>query len=723
MRSGTLTIYSASAGSGKTYKLTGIYLAKLFNSRFGYRKILAVTFTNKATAEMKNRILDQLYKLASGEDTTYLNDLIKSTSKTEFQIREEAKEILDAILNDFSRFSVSTIDSFFQKIIRAFARDIGLHSGFETEIDHTAFLSLAVDEMIASASENELLRKWLTDYAKSNISDGKNWNLKGEITRLAGELFKENFKMLSATEKSKLEDKDFLVKYLGDMNSISSSFERELKSFGKKCQGICSEFALEDEMFFQKGRGIPSFIRALSKGEIKSPNQSVRNIFSDPPKWSTGKIVAPLQEAINSGLETTLKEAVIYYDSNILNYKTATTIRSNIFALGILSDVLRHVRQITSVENSFLLSDAGEMLHLITENDQAPFIYEKVGNRFENFMIDEFQDTSILQWNNFRMLIENSMAEGFDNVVVGDIKQSIYRWRNSDWRILGNLLKNQAKNERIKSVPLTTNWRSRSNIIKFNNTIFSIIPGQLDEEFQSENLPISFSELFAEAVQEDPGKKEGGYIKLEFIEGDENEDWINIVLKRLPSVIENFQDNGYKASDIGVLVRNNKEGSVVLKAITDYSNSCSEQKKAIYNYDIVSNESLLLSQSYVINFIIAALNVLNDKSDMINRARMLRLFLLATGRSDAEKVELINGGLDGKMKMYFPQEYEDFLDNLLQLPLFEISESIIRFFGLGKLSCNVGYLTAFQDHVLNFSRTKSADIHSFLDWWESDGKK
>ena len=174
--------------------------------------------------------------------------------------------------------------------------------------------------------------------------------------------------------------------------------------------------------------------------KYKEPNSYVREIENDPPRWSTGTVSPQLTDAINKGLDEIFGEAIHYYDRNIIDYNSAESVLSNIYALGILSDVLYNVHQITTSENSFLLSDAGEVLNLITREDQSPFIYEKVGNRYENFMIDEFQDTSIIQWNNFRPLIENSMAEGFDNLVVGDVKQSIYRWRNSDWKILGTVL-------------------------------------------------------------------------------------------------------------------------------------------------------------------------------------------------------------------------------------------------------------------------------------------
>src|SRR5450759_3542658 len=395
MGKGTLIIYSASAGSGKTYKLTGIYLTGLFKSRYNYRKILAVTFTHKATAEMKSRILDNLHKLAVGEKSEYLQDLIAETNKSEVWIRNEAKDILNSILHDFSRFSVSTIDSFFQKILRAFAREVGLHAGFNIELDHSSILSSAIDEMIASATSDTQLKNWLTSYAISNIDDEKSWNLKDGIIKLSEELFKEKFKLLSVDELTKLEDKKFLLGYIEKIKSKSLAFEKQLTDFGKRADQIFLKFDLSDEMFYRKGQGIPGFIRSLVSGNVREPNSYVREICNEPPRWSTGSTTPQLQEAIDSGLDKTLRETIHYYDENIVVYRSADAVLSNIYALGILSDVLYNVHQITTNENSFLLSDAGELLNLITGEDQSPFIYEKVGNRFENYMIDEFQDTSI----------------------------------------------------------------------------------------------------------------------------------------------------------------------------------------------------------------------------------------------------------------------------------------------------------------------------------------
>lgn len=521
----------------------------------------------------------------------------------------------------------------------------------------------------------------------------------------------------------KLEDKAFLLEYIKTIKSRTEIFENQLLNLGKKAEAIFSKYDLTEDLFYQKVKGVPSFIKSLVEGNIKEPNSYVRNTQSDPPKWATGKISPQLEDAVNNGLGDVLKEAINYFDKNISGYRSARCVLANIFELGILSDVLHKVHQITTNENLFLLSDTGELLNLVTLEDQTPFIYEKIGNRYENFMIDEFQDTSIIQWKNFKPLIENSMSEGFDNLVVGDIKQSIYRWRNSDWRILGTVLQNMVDGKRFFSVPLDTNWRSRSNLIRFNNTLFTIIPEQTDKNFEGESIPQSFRKLYSEAVQKDPGKKDGGYIRIEFIYNDKEEDWRLMVLEKLPAIVESLQDKGYKASDIGIIVRTGNEGAQVLERLISYSESCDTNKRLKYNYNAISNDSLLLSKSPVIIFIIAVISVINDPSDKISRAVMLRFFLLATGMEGVENVSLWSERLPELSKEYFPDGYEDFLDSLKQMTLFEATENIINFFSLGEYSTNIPFLNSFQDYVVNFAGSKNSDFQSFLDWWDESGNK
>lgn len=719
MGKGTLTIYNASAGSGKTYTLTGIYLSSLFRSRYNYRKILAVTFTNKATAEMKSRILDNLYLLASGGKCDYLSSLISETGKSEEWVRGEARTILDSVLHDYSRFSVSTIDSFFQKVLRAFTREAGLHSGFSVELDHSIILSAAIDEMIASATKDHKLRSWLIMYALSNIDEEKSWNLKEGISSLAQELFREKFKILSVDERTKLEDKDFLLEYIRKLKSVCSSFQKELKEYGRKALEIYSQYDLTDDMFYRKGQGVPGYIRKIAAGTFSEPNSYVQEILSVPAKWSTNGINPQLQLALSSGLDVVVRDTIGYYGNNISNYTTAVLILQNIYALGILSDVLVKIHELTTSDNRFLLSDAGELLSLITRNDQCPFIYEKTGNRFENFMIDEFQDTSTIQWNNFYPLIENSMAQGYDNLVVGDIKQSIYRWRNSDWKILASLL-HQTDDNRYLSRNLVTNWRSRSNVIQFNNALFTVIPSRIDETLSEFSFPDTFSNLYSQAMQNDPGKNPDGYVRIEFIENECEKGWKEKVLEKLPEVIRKFQKNGYEASDIGIIVRDGKEGAMVLKKLIDYANSCSEEERKAYNYNAVSNDSLLLSNSPVINFIISVLSVVNDPSDMISKAAMLRFFLLCRGDTNAAKAPLVFNE-ENSIYSCFPDGYNKMINSLRQISLFEGVEQIIGFFRLGDYSQNVVWLNAFQDLVLNFTSNNNPDIRSFLEWWETTG--
>ena len=719
MDSGLLTIYNASAGSGKTYTLTSVYLKQILKSRYNYRKILAVTFTNKATAEMKSRILENLYKLGTGLESDYLDELIASLRRPEEWIRAEAKVILDSILHDYSRFSITTIDSFFQKILRAFAREVGLNSGFSVEMDNERILSAAVSQMISSAASDVPLKEWLISYAMANIEDEKTWNLKEKIVGLSGELFSEKFKTLTEEERLALDDKDYLLNYIKELKQFASDTEKRLKSFGAKAEELFSQFYLNESMFYQRKKGIPSFVKTLSSGEVKRPNSYTLAITGNPPKWATGGgVEANLQSALDAGLEKLLREAIDFIDDNIIRYKSTEAILANIYSLGILSDVLRNIRQITADENSFLLSDAGELLNRVTACDQTSFIYEKTGTRFSNFMIDEFQDTSIIQWNNFKPLIDNSRAEGNDNLIVGDVKQAIYRWRNSDWRILGLI---GSDDSRVIKESLTTNWRSCREIIRFNNRLFTIIPALMDEAFNSESLPVSFKKLYSEAIQKDAGKQDGGYVRIEFLEKTEEYSWKELALQKMPETIGAFLKKGYKPSDIGIIVRGKKEGAATLKTLIDYNN-LPEEERIFDSFKVMSDDSLELGNSPALCFIIAVLKVVDDPFDAISKALMLRLFLLATGDDRAKTVSLASGDFHNIANEYFPFGYEALLTKISKYPLFEATEEIIRFFGLGNKSWNIAYINAFQDFVLNYSSTRDAGISSYIEWWEATGK-
>ncbi len=725
MDSGILTKYSASAGSGKTTELTWKYLSKLFRSNNSYRKILAVTFTNKAASEMKSRILDQLYLISSGKLSDEAARLAALTKKSPEAIESEAGKILENILHDYSRFSVGTIDSFFQKVLKAFTREAGLQSGYSIELDHSLILMAAVDDMMADIGSDTTLLEWIAEFAKTRVEDGKSWKIKDEIISLAQELFREKFKLLQPSEKEKLRDRTLLTDYVKEMKSLRSEFFSHIRSSGTKIRELLDKHSVTDDMFYQGKKGIPSFIKRMAALQIDTTeplNSYVRKVLENPPRWSTNPVQAPqLAAAMSDGLDHFIIEAVKYFNENFTTVNTADAILSNIYTLGILSDILDHIHEITTSENKFLLSDTGEFLYRIIGNDQTPFIYEKIGNSFETYMIDEFQDTSAIQWRNFKPLIDNSMGEGFDNLVVGDVKQSIYRWRNSDWEIFDKIINQEIGKERLKIEKLDTNYRSRENIVAFNNTVFSIIPGLIDN--LNENKDIRFSELYIDTKQKYGGKKEGGFVNFEFVEEPDDERFKDIVLRKLPVMIENLQDKGYRGSDIGILVRWNNEGSDILKYILDYRSAVDEEKRRKYNYEIISNESLILDQNPVVCFIISLLTWLYNPSDSISRALIFRNYLLATGKDISAAEPLLIGFSDDEAEKFFPSGFNSLTEEIRHLSLFESVEKIIAFFSLGSFPGNSAYLNSFQDCVLEFSAANSSETPAFLEWWTTTGLK
>jgi ATP-dependent helicase/nuclease subunit A len=725
MENGILTKYSASAGSGKTTELTRKYLTRLFRSKSSYRKILAVTFTNKAASEMKTRILDELSLLASGKSSADKTGLTFRQAMSPQAIESEAKTILENILHDYSNFSVGTIDSFFQKVLKAFTREIGLQTGYSIELDHSSILAEAVDNLLTNLSNDRLLLNWVSEFAETRIGEGKSWKMNTEIISLAEELFREKYKLLKPAEKEKLRDRDFLSGYVKELKSVKKGFFDHLHLSAENIRQKIDEYSITDEMFFQGTRGIPLFIRRISSRMIDHSeplNSYIIKVLDDPPRWFAGKAPAEqLSLALKNGLDQEIIHAVRYYTDNFFNANTADAILSNIYTLGIFSDILEEVHTITTDENKFLLSEAGELLYRIIGNDQTPFIYEKIGNRYENYMIDEFQDTSAIQWLNFKPLIDNSMSEGFDNLVVGDVKQSIYRWRNSDWKIFDKIIHQQFPAGRLEVKKLDTNYRSRDNIVAFNNSVFTVVPEILDR--LNDNSNTSLKSLFEDAAQNSGGKKPGGSVSFEFVEETEEENFREAVLKKLPGLIEQLQDKGYKGSDIGILVRGNREGSEILKYILDYRNSVDEEKKRRYNYEIISNESLILDQHPVICFIISLLTWLNCSDDDISKALVFRNYLLSTGKDMQDNGTMLTDLSNEKMDKIFPEGYRVLFDEIRHLSLFEAVEKIIGFFSLGEFPGNPAYLNSFQDCVLEFSASNSSEIPAFLEWWSGTGSK
>jgi ATP-dependent helicase/nuclease subunit A len=730
-----LSIVRASAGSGKTHKITGEFLKLLYGDTDNFRHILAVTFTNKATEEMKTRIIQELHMLATGEDSHYLDILKESTGYPERNIRTKSDTILKKILHNYSKFSVSTIDSFFQRIIRSFTREIGIQSGFTVELDKDRVLEEAINRLFFTSDEDMSLREWLVSFAVNRTEEGKSWNFKKDISDLGNQVFKEEFKEYSDKIAGKLNDKEFLKTYLSDLYKIKNHFEKTLSEKGKRGLELISSFSLAIDDFIYKLHGPAGYFNKLARGDFQAPGSRILAALNSPEKWyaKSSAMKDRIEEAVANGLNDLLIEVVDFYNKNYSNYLTSKTIRTNFYTLGILTDVTREILKYTNENNLFLISDASAFLNKIIENNDAPFIYEKTGNYFHHFMIDEFQDTSGFQWNNFRPLIVNSLAQNFDNLIVGDAKQSIYRWRSTNWEILTEQVYREFIKESINNVTLNLNQRSRRNIIDFNNSFFTRAPEILQDKFndelsefmkhpESDKLAGNIVDVYHDVWQSGakPADEGRGYVKIRFIDTREDSE----VTNNLIDILKELQDKRYRLKDIAILTRKKDEGKGIADFLIEYKESCQEEDK--YRFDVISEESLYLSSSSAVRFIIALLRFFINDNDNINNYFIVFEYLnyIKNRANDATCIIVDDYRSDSYRSLidkYLPGSFTGSAGYLAGLSLYETVERLVEIFSLGEIEGEIPFIQAFQDMVLEYSGRKSSDIYTFLEYWDNVG--
>ena len=734
-----LSIYKASAGSGKTFRLTEEFLKLLFKYPENYKKILAVTFTNKATAEMKSRIISELNKLAKGLKSKYIEELKTEYKLTDADVKNKANKILSLLLHDFSKFSVSTIDKFFQKIIRSFTREVGIQPGYSIELNQNEILSKVIDELLMDLGENTDLQKWLSSMASDNIEKGNKWDFKDDIQKLALEIFKEEYKAFSQHLIKKMSDKNFLKNYIKTLQEIRSKFESLLNNIANKAIELINSNGLTIEDFKWGKSSVPNYFNKIIQNKDYEPKTRTLKGAKSFDEWLTNKNPNKdiIENVLNNGLFDLLNEAVNFYEKNYIQYNSSLEILKFIHTLGILTDISKKLSEYCNDQNIFLISDAAKLLQIIIDNNDSPFIYEKTGSIYRHFMIDEFQDTSKIQWHNFKPLVGNSLAQGNKNLLVGDIKQSIYRWRNSDWEILSNEVQEDFSHFNPETHSLNTNWRSKKNIVDFNNAVFcyssQILQQNFNGEFnESENSTNLYQTKISDAYQDvfqkipDSNNKEGGYINHTFLNEKEYDSWKDEVKIRLPIIIENLQEKGYHLNDIAILVRSGKEGQAIANTLIDYKN----QSASKYKFDFISNDSLFLKNSSLVGFIISILEYILDSNDEINLSFIAYEYniYLKSGRlssSDLHKL-LQNHSKDeneNRLTKLFPKEFIESLDQIKQLPIYELIDRIIRIFKLNEIRDELPYLKAFLDLILDFGKKSASDVHSFLNWWNEDGQK
>ncbi|HKL38999.1 MAG TPA: UvrD-helicase domain-containing protein, partial [Bacteroidales bacterium] len=733
-----LTIYKASAGSGKTFKLTGEYLQLLFQNPGLYRNILAVTFTNKATGEMKHRILYELDRLARGDASGYHSMLQDRFGMDHQQVQKRAADIRHRILHDYSRFSVSTIDRFFQRVLRTFAREIGLQSGYTLETDQTEILNFVIDDLLLATEEDQQLRQWLVDFAHSRMEEGKSWNFRHEIMNLAGELMKEEVKDLRLGVNEKLRDREQLAAYVKELKSEQARFENTLQQYGRQAVELMEKNALAPEAFKYAGKGVAQYFYYLKdkRRDKLSPNANVLKVLDDPEKWPSGKLDKANQDLVISLASDHLngmpREAVDYQQQNMPRYLTIKEILKNIYVLGLLVDIQQRVNDHCREKNIFLIADAGDLLRRIIAGNEAPFVYEKTGSIYHHFMIDEFQDTSRFQWDNFRPLVHNSLAQSRYNLMVGDVKQSIYRWRNGDWKILQDEVYREFQSS-ARSVSLDYNWRSRSNVVAFNNTFFHYAPGilqhQYDRELEQLSIDNPYSDKLLEAYQDVrqkmPEERAGGMVFTRFFthphqkEADAREE----ARQAMIGDVEMLQDQGYRLSDMAIMVRTNREGQEIADALTQRQNQSGPDSP--YRYEFISNDSLYVMRAESVKLLVSLFRYLVKPQDPINQAYIkdaCRQSVLNQPFIPEHGHDLYRHRKEGPGDQ-LPEAFMEHLGELKKMPLYELTERLISIFNIQSMQDEIPYIQAFQEVVLGFSKRYASDLNSFLEWWELNASK
>lgn len=741
LNSAPLHIYRASAGSGKTFLLASEYLCLLFENPFKYREILAVTFTNKATEEMKERILGELKKIATGASTPYSRIIQQRFPSLQdgMALQAAADKIYRTILHDYAKFSVSTIDSFVQQVIRSFAFEIGLDAGFELQLNQDIVKEELANRLFELLESSQELLDWIRSIAIDRIETGQNWDFRSELLSLASEIFQERFYRFEANMRN-LENPNAAFDALKkSMQDIVRKVEETMRNFGLQGNDIVQQAGLDTSFFSGGTRSFITYFTKIQKTDYKV-TVTVQEARDNPNKWTTAKAAPEVKEAVASiypALNSCLSQALDFYEEMAFSYQTAKAILrqlNNLSLLRILSDQLGDYRRDNNV---LLISDTQQLLRELVKDNEVPFIYEKIGNRYQHFLLDEFQDTSRFQWDNFKPLLEQSVAVGAYNLVVGDVKQSIYRWRNGDWRLLQSQVKQDIGSQLVQEASLQENYRSRASIIDFNNTLFSRIPALLQQDFSREMEQVQdpsiqerlhsnsyftiIEDAYKDVLQEKPDScQPGGSVDIRFFEKENSQapsSWKPAAEARLCELIDELLlEKKLKPEQLAILTRNNADARKIISVLLEHK----QKSGNIHDYKLVSSDALLISASPAIQLLLAAFRYLLNEKDDIARVELVQANAIRQQVSISEK-SLYRRDINHQFSLLPPSLVKE-KNRISQSSLYEATELLIAIFELDAWENEQPYILAFRDLVNSFSTKGKPSIRDFIKWWQDDGQ-
>jgi len=693
MQRPSFSIYDASAGSGKTYALVKEYLKIILVApkNDAYRNILAITFTNKAVHEMKSRIVGNLSEFAKDEPSQKAQDLMQDlaieTELSIIQIKTKSQQIIKHIIHNYAAFDISTIDKFTHKVIRAFAHDLGLQMTFEVTLDTENLLIEAVDAIIAQAGEDETLTKLLIDFTMEKTDDDKSWDISREILETGRLVLNEN----NRNEITHFQDKSIseFVEIKNKLAEACKVLEKDNTTFAENALLLIEKNGI-DLKSFSRGT-FPNHLQSIVDGKFNPKNKMFRE-FEDISINKTAKDGAIIENIIPELLQIL---GTVYKNFEKRDFYKAFL--KNITPLSLLNTVSNELAKIQEEQNVLSISEFNAIIHREIQNQPAPFIYERLGERYRHFFIDEFQDTSEMQWQNLIPLIDNATSSEIDGekgtlMIVGDPKQSIYRWRGGKAEQFIELSKehNPFNNPEKVLEHLDKNYRSYSQIIEFNNDFFQL----LSNEFEHED----YKDLYENHSHQKSNAKTGGYVNISFIpkieEGEEDEalDKAESYLLATLNTIQKVQKQGFELKDIVILTRKRSHGIAVANYLTEQG------------IPLLSSETLMIQNATEVRFIIYLLKYLKNSSDLEAKAHFLH-YVADNIQDKLDVHDFIAQGMDKKQE----SEFENWLTNfdisltfqdIRKKSLYESVETIISKFlspalskGEGAETKKLGYMT------------------------------
>ncbi|GAB3936060.1 UvrD-helicase domain-containing protein [Larkinella terrae] len=752
-------IFSSSAGSGKTYTLTKEYLKLALGDRSAggkafeshqFKNILAVTFTNAAARDMKDRILEQLQKITSGDLNSQLTELARELKIEPYELQSRARQTFHTILHDYSAFSVLTIDSFVQRVVTAFTDDLELPYSFEVEMDTDAVLQTAIDRLLEKVGQEDhpYLSEALEEFYLDNASDGKSWyGLAGTLAEFSkGQLGDRNYEYVQKLKELNPENFRTIRRNLRDKNR---EVEKQIEQVAREAYQLIQEAGLSDKAFYYGDKGVGTYFkkRMLLSGFPEEPNTYVRKAIDDDIWHSGKKNLTPEQLQIEA-LKEQLREYILQIEQiradTLLRYRTFGAIEQHLQKVALLKQIKQECDDLLREQNRIHISEFNRLIVKVVTDEPVPFIYERLGEKFHHILIDEFQDTSKLQFVNLLPLIDNNLAYQRFNLAVGDAKQAIYRFRGGDMDqivalhsgkldpLLSAHETSEMTLERLSGLQphlnpdrLATNWRSAESIVEFNNSFFRFMADfYADTEF--EKVTEVFDEQFRQA-----SAKAGvsGHVQIDFIEkpdrfatknsDDDGPDFNTQMVEKTLALIQKAVADGYQYGDIAVLCRFKKNA----RRIADYLET--------NDIPLTSEDSLTLQSSERVRFLVSLLQLLHQPENRMVRYDMLFLYhrLINPNLPSAAWMEFMD-------KMAKAEDESDIfsliskidkmpLDPtvLQQLSIYELSEKLADYFDLFDNDRDSAYLFRFMDEVLTYSSRYSSHLSDFLNYWETAQEK